>query len=233
MRRIAKHQVPECLENFIANQLAIQPEPVNLTYKDFRPKADLLAILTAEQFGLCGYTGVPIDERVLKLSSPSQEVKFNNHIEHLKCQKTCKEELKQRGGEVGRDLCDDLNYFNMIAAIEVRGSKNEHFGAVKKRDCALPILPTQERCNEYFQFDEGNGGVTGLNDDAQESIKILDLNHKTLKDWRQAAIESWLDPEVVQNRDDFEGVLQAMGTPVEGKLPEYAFVIGSIAKGYL
>ena len=57
MRRIIKNQTPECLQTFIDGQLAIEPEPVNVTYDDFRDKAELLAILTAKQFGLCGYTG--------------------------------------------------------------------------------------------------------------------------------------------------------------------------------
>lgn len=232
MRRIVKKQTPDCLQTFIDGQLAIEPEPVNATYEDFRAKADLLAILTAEQFGLCGYTGAPVDERISNLSS-SGEATFRNHIEHLKCQDTCRRELADRGGEYGRDLCDDLNYFNMIAAVEVRGAGRERFGAVKKDNLCLPVLPTQEECDEYFKFHEVDGGIEGLTEDAEQSISVLCLDHDTLNGWRKSAIDAWLDPEVIQTREDFEEVALAMEQPVAGRLPEYAFVVGSIAKEYL
>lgn len=233
MRKISKHQIPACLQTFIDSQLSIQPEPVNLTYNNFRDKAELLAILTIEQFGLCGYTGAPVDERISRLSSPSGEATFKNHIEHMKCQDECKKELVQRGGEYGRDICDDLDHHNMIAALEVRGSEPEHFGAVKKKNKHLPLLPTLERCEECFQFSEGNGSITGLDDEAETSIKILDLNHDTLKWWRKAAIEAWLDPDIVKSREDFKAIKQIMELPNGDKLPEYAFVICSIVKEYL
>ena len=233
MRRIAKNQTPECLETFIERQLSIEPEPVNVTYACFPRKSDLLAILTAEQFGLCGYRGVHVDERISNLKSPSGQATFRNHIEHLKCQATCRKELADSDREFGRDLCDDLNYLNMIAAVEVRGTESEHFGAVKKKNLALPVLPTQEKCDEYFKFREVDGGIEGLNDDAELSIGVLDLDHDTLKGWRKSAIDIWLDPQVIQTLEDFEEVARAMEEPVEGKLPEYAFVIGSIAREYL
>lgn len=232
MRRIVKSQTPYCLQLFIDGQLAI-PEPVNVNYKNFRAKADLLAILTTEQFGLCGYTGAPVDERISNLESPTGQATFRNHIEHLKCQAACQKELADCGGEYGRDLCGDLNYFNMIAAVEVRGAENEHFGAIAKKDLPLPVLPTQERCDEYFKFHEVDGGIKGLNNDATQGISVLRLDHDTLNGWRKSAIDAWLDPEVIQTRQDFEEVAKAMKQPVDGRLPEYAFVIESITKEYL
>ncbi len=233
MRRIVKDHTPECLQTFIDGQLAIDPEPINVTYRCFPQKVELLAILTAEQFGLCGYTGVAVDERISALKNDSEQVTFRNHIEHLKSQAACRRELIERGGEYGRDLCDDLSYVNMIAAIEVRGAEREHFGAVKKKALSLPVLPTQDACREYFKFREGDGGIEGVNDAAKQSIMVLKLNHDTLNGWRKAAINAWLDPDVVQTREDFEKVVQAMEDPANGKLPEFAFVIGSIAKKYL
>ena len=233
MRKIVKNNVPDCLQTFIDSQLAIEPEPVNVTYACFPRKAELLAILTEEQFGLCGYTGAPVDERISNLTSPSGQATFRNHIEHLKCQATCRQELADSGGEYGRELCDDLNYLNMIAAIEIQGAESEHFGAVKKKNLALPVLPTQETCEECFKFREMDGGIEGLNEDAKLSINVLKLDHDTLNGWRKSAIDAWLDPDVVQTREDFQKVVRAMEEPVAGKLPEYAFVIGSIAREYL
>lgn len=233
MRRITKGAPPECLQAFIDGQLAIEPEPVNVTYEDFRAKAELLAILTSEQFGLCGYTGAPVDERISNLKSPSGKSTFKNHVEHLKCQATCRTTLTESGGVYGRDLADDLNYFNMIAAVEVRGVESEHFGAVKKKFHFLPVLPTQENCGERFKFREVDGCIEGVDEDGVKSIDVLQLDHETLNGWRKSAIEIWLAPEVVQTRQDFEEVIRAVEMPVEGRLPEFSFVIRAVAKEYL
>lgn len=233
MRRIPKYKTPACLQEFIDGQLTIEPEPVNLAYAHFREKAKLLAIMTEEQYGLCGYTGVPVDERISKLESPTGKSSFRNHVEHLKCQAACIEELAAMGGEHGKSLCDDLSYNNMIAAVEVRGTENEHFGAVKKKNLPLPLLPTQEKCDEYFKFRELDGGIEGLSEDAKQSINVLKLDHNTLNIWRKAAVDVWLDPDVINTNRDIEDVVRAMETPVNGALPEYAFVIMSIAKCYL
>jgi hypothetical protein len=62
---------------------------------------------------------------------------------------------------------------------------------------------------------------------------VLALNQQTLKGWRLSALSIWLDPEVVQTREDFLGVLEAVTTPNNERLPEYAFVIESLAKRYI
>lgn len=233
MRRVAKGNTPDCLQEFIDAQLAIEPEPVNLTYRDFSAKSALRETLTREQFGLCGYTGAPVDERITHLQPAVAGLSFRNHIEHLKCQQTCRDEVMGRGEEYGRVLGDDLDYRNMIAALEVRGAEVEHFGAVAKAARQLPVLPTQPDCEERFVFREGSGSVEGLDDAARTAVSVLALNHDTLKGWRLSALSTWLDPLVVQTREDFMNVLQAVTTPKNARLPEYAFVIESVAKGYI
>lgn len=146
MRRIAKTNVPECLQTFIDGQLAIQPQPVNLTYREFPNKSALREALTNEQYGLCGYTGTPVDDRIAQYRPGNSGTSFSNHIEHLKCQQACRTEVVARGEEYGRVVADDLNYQNMIAALEVRGAEVEHFGAVAKAAQTLPVLPIHEGC---------------------------------------------------------------------------------------
>lgn len=234
MRNISKSYPPESLKNFIDRQLAIEPLPVNLTYKDFREKTLLLDKLTSEQYGLCGYTGAPVDnDRISKLESPSGKAAFKNHVEHLKCQDLCKKELIDSGKVVGSDLADDLNYFNMIAALGMSGAESEHFGAEIKKNNILPVLPTQADCSDHFRFNELDGSINGLTAAGDESIKVLKLDHKTLTGWRMAAINAWFDSDVIQSCDDIKAVIQAVETPVDGKLPEFAFVISAISKGYL
>lgn len=233
MRKIEKKsEVPECLRKFIEAQQSVSPV-VNLCYKEFPRKRSLLDELTKEQFGLCGYTGVPIDERIGTLVARLECVSYSNHIEHLKCQDSCKAELDTCGLEYGCCLGDDLAYGNMIAALEVRGVKDEHFGAVYKDNHNLPLWPTRDGCEARFEFREGDGSVRGLDLDAHTSVEVLYLNHETLKGWRKGAIDSFLDPNVISTREDMEAVLRAVNNPVDGKLPEFSFVIASIAKQYL
>lgn len=233
MKRIVKGAVPNCLQSFIEGQLAIEPHPVNVTYADFPHKAALRKILTQEQHGLCGYTGAPVDDRIARLQAGDTGTSFSNHVEHLKCQQACRAEVVNRGEEYGRVVADDLDYQNMIAALEVRGAPAEHFGAVAKKARSLPVLPTDSNCEDRFVFREGDGSVDGLDAEARASIGVLALNHDTLKSWRLAALTTWLDPLIVQTRDDFMNVLAAVTTPRNGGLPEYAFVIESVAKGYI
>jgi hypothetical protein len=234
MKCINKGQVPDCLQVFIAGQLAIEPEPVNLSYDDFRAKPELLAILTAEQFGLCGYTGAPIDEsRISKLKAPSEKPAFKNHIEHLKCQSVCKKELLEAGQVFGRDFCQDLDYANMIAALEVRGAENEQFGAVIKADHLLPVLPIDAKCEKRFRYRENDAVVDGVDDDAKHSVGLLKLNHETLKGWRLSAIETWLAPDAFQTKEDLEKIISAVTMPKNGTLPEFAFVIEAVARSYI
>lgn len=233
MKRIAKGTIPPCLREFIDAQLAIEPEPVNLTYRDFPGKAALRETLTREQYGLCGYTGAPVDQRIANIQHAVAGLNFGSHIEHLKCQQICRDEVVRRGEEYGRVVGDDLDYRNMIAALAVRGAEVEHFGAVAKATRVLPVLPTHNDCEVRFVFREGDGSVGGLDEPARTSIDVLKLNHDTLKGWRLSALSTWLDPLVVQTREDVMNVLRAVTTPNSEGLPEYAFVIESVAKGYI
>lgn len=236
MRRIVKQaDEPECLSEFVKLQSESGPPVVNLCFPEFKNprKQQLQEVLTHEQFGVCGYTGAPVDERIENLQTQRIQVCYSNHIEHLKCQEKCRTDLEAEGGEYGCDLCDDLAYDNLIAALEIRGVKEEHFGAVYKANNELPIWPTHDGCEERFRFQEVDGGVNGVDFDAENSIKVLHLNHDTLKGWRKAAIDSFLDPDVISTRDDFEAVLNAVENPSNQKLPEFCFAIASVARQYL
>lgn len=233
MRRVTKQQAPACLTNFIEAQQGIQPEPVNLNYRNFPRKPELRAVLTAEQFGLCGYTGSPVDEdRLSGLKAPTGVEAFANHIEHLKSQRICRQELEAAGGVFGRDLGQDLDYANLIAALEVRGARQELFGAVAKKDRALPLSPVDVDCEQRFRYRD-DGVVEGLHDDSRALVELLLLNHETLKGWRKQAIQVWLDPAVIQSADDVHEVLVAVSTPRDGTLPEFAFAIEAVARSLL
>jgi hypothetical protein len=233
MRYIAKSDVPACLQDWVDVQLAME-EVINVTYAQFPSKKQLLGELTDEQFGLCGYTGAPIDEvRVssLKISTASP-ASFGNLIEHLKSQAACKQEVRSAGLTHGRVLADDLNYYNMIAALKVEGSKGEQFGAVIKEDKILPVLPTDSECHDHFSYRE-DGGIDGRTEAGSEAISILRLDHQTLCGWRVSAIEVWLDDDILQSREDITEVIEAVRKATDGKLPEFSFIIEAVASGYL
>jgi hypothetical protein len=233
MMFIAKGDVPTCLQDWINEQLAME-EVVNVTYAQFPSKKQLLGELTDEQFGLCGYTGAPIDEvRVSGLkNSTTSQASFQNHIEHLKSQAVCKQEARTAGLTYGRVLGDDLNYHNMIAALEVKGSEGEQFGAVIKKDKILPILPTVPECHDHFIYRE-DGGIDGRTEAGSEAISLLRIDHPTLCGWRVSAIDEWLADDILQSREDILEVIGALRMAIDGKLPEFSFVIEAVASRYL
>jgi hypothetical protein len=62
MRYIAKSvDPPNSMIDWLADQL---PVGLNLDYQSFNDKRALRLELIAEQYGLCAYTGTPIDERL-------------------------------------------------------------------------------------------------------------------------------------------------------------------------
>ena len=190
--------------------------------------------MTDEQFGLCGYTGAPVDEeRVSGLkNSTASPASFKSHIEHLKSQAVCKQEVRTAGLTYGRVLGDDLNYHNMITALEVKGSEGEQFGAVIKKDKILPILPTDPECHDHFIYRE-DGGVDGRTEAGSEAISLLRLDHQTLCGWRGSAINEWLEDDILQSRENILEIIRALRMAIDGKLPEFSFIIEAVASGYL
>lgn len=233
MKYIAKTEAPACLRDWINAQLGMEV-PVNVTYDAFPCNKELLGELTDEQFGLCGYTGAPVDQgRVSGLkNSIDSPASFGNHIEHLKSQAVCKKEVRYAGQTYGSVLGDDLNYHNMIAALEVKGSEGEQFGAVIKKNKSLPVLPTDSTCHNNFGYRE-DGGVDGRTEAGSAAISILKLDHPTLCGWRQNAIDVWLDEEILRSREDLDAVISAVQTVVDDRLAEFSFVIEAIALRYL
>ena len=233
MKYILKTEAPACLRDWINAQLGMEV-PVNVTYYAFPCNKELLRELTNEQFGLCGYTGAPVDKgRVSDLkTSTDSPASFGNHIEHLKSQAACKQEVRSAGQTYGSVLGDDLNYHNMIAALEVKGSEDEQFGAVIKKSKSLPVLPTSSQCHDHFGYRE-DGGVDGRTEAGLTAISILKFDHPTLCGWRQNAIDVWLDEEILQTREDVAAVISAIQTVLDGRLPEFSFVIEAIALRYL
>jgi hypothetical protein len=56
------------------------------------------------------------------------------------------------------------------------------------------------------------------------------LNHRTLRGWRQNAIEAFIDPGLIETIADLDAIIAAMDEPRAGRLPEYCFAIKQVAQ---
>lgn len=242
MRYIQKQPTPPApLADFLKNQI---PVGTNLDYeKGFTRKPQLRAALVAEQLGLCGYTGVAIDTRLAV--HETNGMVFKAHIEHMKPQAICRKELIDQGKTPGDDLGEDMEYRNMIAALLVeakRGSQcnnnKELFGAVcNNGDFLIPVLPTQPDCGRHFRF-LIDGQIEWTDSDGETTVEILRLNHRTLEGLRNVAIKTIIFPEDSED-ENFTLTKADIYTlanepaPQNGQLPEFAFVIQSVARSIL
>jgi hypothetical protein len=229
MRHITKPvDPPKLIQDWLNSQLSIS---INVSYEQFDSKNALCIELTKQQFGLCAYTGMPIDQRLCDYNNDSN-FKFRAHNEHVKPIKVCKDELKEKGGIYNRDLCEDMDHRNIVAALEVtriRPSRAEIFGATAHGDELLQITPLQPDCEEKFQFDE-NGGVHGSNDMAIQTISLLKLDHPTLMAWRRGAIMGFFPLDINLSKNELEELIDELDQPKDDKLPEFSFCIRSYAK---
>lgn len=231
MRYIAKAADPlAVIQAWIAVQL---PVGLNLDYSNFNDKPALRRELIAEQFGLCAYTGTPIDERLVGYHDAN--FVFQAHIEHVKPRRVCEAELISRGGVYGRELCEDMDHRNLVAALEVRRNppaRSEIFGAAAHADEILPVTPLQPGCEERFRFDE-NGGIRGLDEPARATIGLLKLDHATLIGWRRGAIAGFFPQDLTLTREEIERLVERLDQPVAGQLPEFGFCLRGYARSLL
>jgi hypothetical protein len=235
MRWIQKQaQPPSSIAAFLAANL---PLGVNLDYDNgFGRKAQLCGELLTEQYWLCAYTGTPLNPEWLGEKQTGTGLLFRAHNEHIKTQQRCKQELRNQGKVPGCDLGEDMDHRNIIAAIEVKcdgtAMESERFGPVVRKLDVIPLPPTDPSCaNSYVYFEEGL--MRGANPAAVATINELRLDHRTLESWRQAAIDEKLPLLERTPPDELQRIIVAMETPVNGKLPDFAFVIAQLARDYL
>lgn len=230
MRFIQKNSEPVSISRWRERQ---EPVGLNLDYCSFTRKPALRKELIAEQFGLCAYTGAPVDDRMT--GRDTDKLTFQAHIEHIKPRSICRQELESRGEEYGRVLCEDLDHRNLVAALEVKRkppAKVEIFGAAAHADEMLPVTPVQDNCEMRFRF-SNNGQIDGVDDGAMRTVRLLKLDHATLEAWRRGAIEAFFPPEEELTREDVQQRIDKLTTPTDGKLPEFSFCIAGYARSLL
>jgi uncharacterized protein (TIGR02646 family) len=178
VKKITKKESPEELKQWRRDNAQT---PQNLYYglAEF-PHEDALKALLKEQGNICAYT--------LKRICPTSA-----HIEHLKPQKTCKAEDKQRESNNTQVLREDIAWENMVACFpEPNPPAPPDYGAVKKDKWWNEedfISPLHADCEQRFQFTPDGKVATAKAGDnsATTTIKTIGLDNPKLGELRHAA----------------------------------------------
>jgi uncharacterized protein (TIGR02646 family) len=199
MRYIQKQNPPRLFTEWIQKNKHDINFGYNLLRKDTEVIQSLSDILLKEQYYLCAYTGLRLDDS-------------NFHIEHLKPQQHC-----ERG--------EDVDYKNLVACYPGPNRTNKlPYGAHKKDNWPSPeeerifITPLNPVCESKFQFTK-DGKVNGVDYSANMTIEKLALNHYELENLRKSS----LTPLLKLKRDEAAKRLSKMYIPSNGKLEDFCF----------
>lgn len=102
-----------------------------------------------------------------------------------------------------------LEYTNLVCSCS--GGKDKRvtnpqcplYCDASKEDFEIFVSPLDEDCENKFDFDE-IGNIYGLDEDAKETIKTLNLNNAKLRNLRNSAIDAyrWLSDEEIDWQDE-------------------------------
>ena len=166
MRHVRKGGQPrELLDWQAANKLI----PENLFYGEAGfPKDAVKQALLGEQFHLCAYTMIALD-------GPG-----DCHIEHILPQWLHPNK--------------SIDYGNMLACYPKEAMRENAFGAMKKGGVDVAgadfVSPLHASCETQFSY-RPNGTVTGNSPAADQTIKLLALDHDRLNQLREAQIRGY------------------------------------------
>ena len=137
-------------------------------------KSVLLAALVREQGEICAYTMKRIDTD-------------SSHVEHVKPESLCRND--RRGS--------DLDFSNLIACFPRGGMPRLcRYGAQEKGDWWDPtrfVSPLDHACERRFRFTRGGAiDARGADQAAQNTIRVLALDHPTLTEDRRRAIDEFI-----------------------------------------
>lgn len=203
MRRINKGDAPRSLERWRKENADL-----NCRYDDVPSelRAEMKERLLREQGWLCAYTGMRVTEG-------------SSHIEHLKPRHVCRSE----------GSTDDIAWTNMVAALPGDREPRAEYGAHAKdawHDPALFVSPLSAGCEQRFSFKLASGEIGASNPDdgaAQETIRRLRLDHRSLTERRRGVIQT-----MVWDLSDrqAERLIESIDQPdSEGRLSEFCFAV--------
>ena len=213
MKHIHKGSPPRELRDWFEDQAVEEGRRINCGYDDMptNVKDAVKKHLLDEQGGLCCYTG-------LRIASE------NSHIEHFKPQKLCTDH-------------EDVAHTNLLAAYPGASAKRCPFGAHAKDDWydeQLLVSPFHQRCESQFLFKPSGAVDSSDKRDAAalKTIQRLRLNHPSLKEIRQHAIDEALSPgNRLLSKAQLQRLIERLySRDTNGRFPAFCFVIKDAAQ---
>ena len=227
MKKVIKGDSPDELKNWFAVNADC---PQNLFYGGGHfPKKSVLKGLLEEQGNLCAYTQLKIDEK-------------SSHNEHVKPQKKCKEEDKDRelrGEQLKRE---DVDWNNLVACFPHSNGGHPGYGAVKKGnwwDENLLVTPLSVDCEIRFTY-KADGTITASSEEDAAAIKTIEklkLDHTLLNELRFEAIMGAglhkRSDNPIMSVEEVEKLLIKLGDRSSDKYPEFCVVLTQIAQEHI
>ena len=123
-----------------------------------------------------------------------------------------------------------LDYTNIVASCTTPNQCDDAHGAQP-----LPLTPFDAECETDLVF-KLSGRVTGLTDDAKETIRVLNLDNKSLIEQRRMLINTMLftyGEDAIEDDDLINIIIDELAEPKKGKLDAFSPVIVNALKGQL
>lgn len=121
-----------------------------------------------------------------------------------------------------------LDYTNIVASCTTPNQCDDAHGSQP-----LPLTPFDAECETDLAF-KLSGRVTGLTDDAKETIRVLNLDNKSLIEQRRMLINTMLftyGEDAIEDDDLINIIIDELAEPKKGKLDAFSPVIVNVLKG--
>lgn len=121
-----------------------------------------------------------------------------------------------------------LDYTNIVASCTTPNQCDDAHGSQP-----LPLTPFDAECETDLAF-KLSGRVMGLTDDAKETIRVLNLDNKSLIEQRRMLINTMLftyGEDAIEDDDLINIIIDELAEPKKGKLDAFSPVIVNALKG--
>lgn len=122
----------------------------------------------------------------------------------------------------------DLDYTNIVASCTTPNQCDNAHGSQP-----LPLTPFDAECETALKF-KISGRVTGLTDDARDTIRVLNLDNKSLREQRKIFIDTILftyGEDAIEDDDLINIMIDELAQPKKGRLEAFSPVIVNALRG--
>lgn len=136
---------------------------------------------------------------------------------------------------VARDIAPNksLDFDNIVASCTTPKQCDSAHGSQP-----LPLTPFDTECETDLKF-KLSGRVKGMTSDAQETIRVLNLDNRSLTEQRGQFVQALLlgggiDPnDVIEDSDLIQMVIDDLAKPQDGRLEAFAPVVINVLRGWM